>query len=291
MKKYENYNHIRKIDIQAFEGLETETVIAFSNFMEKEYPLAASCCGITYPTSKYYIKRSPCQIFVLEHVVSGKGYVIVNGTKHIVKAGDTYLLKPTENCEYYADKNDPYKKIWVNFRGPIAYELVTQYKLQDTVYKKVNLCPVFEKLFKIEELSTDLDKINFKLTSIITEMLMLLAESKNTTKPVSEMAVLIKDSLDSYISQSFSLDIIAKELTTSKAEVIRQFKRAYNLTPYQYLLKIKINQARIMLENGTYSIIEIANHLAFNSPYHFSEIFKEKIGMTPTEYRKRIKGK
>ena len=155
----------------------------------------------------------------------------------------------------------------------------------------LDLCPVFEKLFKIEELSTDLDKINFKLTSIITEMLMLLAESKNTTKPVSEMAVLIKDSLDSYISQSFSLDIIAKELATSKTEVIRQFKRAYNLTPYQYLLKIKINQARIMLENGTYSIIEIANHLAFNSPYHFSEIFKEKIGMTPTEYRKRIKGK
>ena len=44
-----------------------------------------------------------------------------------------------------------------------------------------------------------------------------------------------------------------------------------------------------MLENGTLSIVEIANNLAFNNPYHFSEIFKEKIGLSPTEYRKKFK--
>lgn len=250
MKKYENFNLIRKIDIQDYSGLETEVLTQYLNFMEKEYPLTSSCCGITYPNPKYRIKRSPCQVFVLEHIISGKGYVIINGKKHVVNAGDTYLLKPTENCEYFADKNNPYQKIWVNFRGPLAYELVSQYNLQDTLYKNVDLCPCFEKLFKLEEISRDLDIINFKLTSIITEMLMLIAESKHKAKNVSGMAISIRNLLDSYINQPFKLDIIAKELSTSKVEIIRQFKKAYNVTPYQYILKIKIAQAKIMLENG-----------------------------------------
>ena len=38
MKKYENFNLIRKIDIQDYSGLETENIIAFQNFIEKEYP-------------------------------------------------------------------------------------------------------------------------------------------------------------------------------------------------------------------------------------------------------------
>jgi len=291
MKEYENYNFIRKFDIQEYGGLETEASLHFLNFVEKSYPITYSCCGITYPTPKYYIKHYPCPVFVLEHVISGKGYVIVNNKKHTVKAGDTYLLKPTENCEYFSDKNNPYQKIWINFRGPLAYELVSQYNLQDTIYTNVNLAPCFEKLFKIEEISVDLDIINFKLASIITEMLMLLAESKNTSKNVSSLATTIRNSLDYYINQPFSLENLAKELNTSKTEIIRQFKKAYNITPYQYVLKIKLAQAKIMLENGPYSIVEIAERFAFNNPYHFSEIFKEKIGLSPTEYRKKFQGK
>ena len=291
MKKYENYNLIRKIDIQSFDGLENETLIAFSNFMEKEYPLAASCCGITYPTPNYYIKRSPCQAFVLEHIISGKGYLVINGKKHTVKAGDTYLLRPTENYEYFADKTTPYHKIWVNFRGPLAFELVTQYDLKETIYKDIDITDCFQKLFDLEKISIDLDVINFKVTAIITEMLMLLAESKSKTKTVSNIAISIRNLLDSYISQPFKLELLAKELSTSKTEIIRQFKKSYNVTPYQYLLKIKLDQAKIMLENETHSIVEIAEHLAFNNPYHFSEIFKEKVGLTPTEYRKKTQGK
>ena len=290
MKKYENFNLIQNFDIQEFSGLETEVSTHFLNSIEKSYPLSSTCCGITYPTPNYYIKRSPATIFVLEHIISGKGYVVVNGEKHTVTTGDTYLLKPTENCEYFADKQDPYKKIWVNFKGSFARELISQYQLQDTIYHNVDLTPCFEQLFKLEEISTDLDIIHYDLTSIITQMLMLLAKSKSSAKHVSHIASLVKTRLDASANQIFSLEDIAKDLFISKTEIIRYFKKAYNTTPYQYLLNIKINHAKIMLENGTYTIVEISNQLAFSNPYHFSKIFKQKTGLSPSEYRKKIQG-
>ncbi len=289
MKKYENFNLIQKFDIQEFSGLETEVSTHFLNSIEKSYPLSSTCCGITYPTPNYYIKRSPATIFVLEHIISGKGYVVVNGEKHTVTAGDTYLLKPTENCEYFADKQDPFKKIWVNFKGSFARELISQYQLQDTIYHNVDLTPCFKQLFKLEEISTDLDIIHYDLTSIITQMLMLLAKSKSSSKQVSQIAVIVKSRLDTCTNKTFSLDDIAKDLFVSKTEIIRYFKKAYNVTPYQYLLSIKINHAKIMLENGTYSVVEISNQLAFSNPYHFSKIFKQKVGISPSEYRKKNK--
>ena len=42
--------------------------------MKKEYPLTFSCCGITYPNPEYRIKRYPCQVFVLEYIISCKGW-------------------------------------------------------------------------------------------------------------------------------------------------------------------------------------------------------------------------
>ena len=118
-------------------------------------------------------------------------------------------------------------------------------------------------------------------------MLMLLAKSKSSAKHVSQIAIATKSKLDACATKTFSLDEIAKELFVSKTEIIRYFKKAYNTTPYQYLLNIKINHAKIMLENGTYSVVEISNQLAFSNPYHFSKMFKQKVGISPSEYRKK----
>ncbi len=287
MKKYENFNLIRKDDIEQFGGLDSEVSTHFLNSVEKSYPLSSTCYGITYPNPNYYIKRFPATVFVLEHVLSGKGHVIINGKKHTVTAGDTYLLKPTENCEYYADKTDPYQKFWVNFKGPLVQELVSLYQLQDSIYKGVDLSPNFEKLFKLEQISTDLDIIHFELAAVITEMLTLLAKSKSSVKQVSQIAITIKNTLEYSVNKPFSLDKLSEELFVSKTELIRQFKKAYDTTPYQYLLDLKINHAKIMLDNNTHSVAKISSFLGFSTPYHFSEIFKRKTGFSPSSYRKK----
>nr|MBR2110882.1 AraC family ligand binding domain-containing protein [Alistipes sp.] len=43
------------------------------------------------------------------------GYLIVDGKKHKLQANDVYLLEPGSSHEYYADKDDPYKKVEMPF--------------------------------------------------------------------------------------------------------------------------------------------------------------------------------
>lgn len=66
------------------------------------------------------------------------------------------------------------------------------------------------------------------------------------------------------------------------------FKQQTGMAPYQFHLQLRINRARELLCETDMAINEIAIHLQFDTPYHFSRIFKKKTGMTPTEWRNGV---
>ena len=164
MKKYSDFKEIRTSDIQEHHGLGNESFIRFSNLQLLNPPLYIHMCGITPPTKDYYIKRFPLTTNVLEYVVSGEGHVIVNGIQHKVSAGQCYLLKRGENAEYYADSLNPFQKLWVNFNGSFASQIIVQYNINDTVYKNVDLSDLFQQLFDLEHSATDLSDTQFELS-------------------------------------------------------------------------------------------------------------------------------
>ena len=292
MEKYSDTGistkHISSDDIQSFNGLQNETFISFDIAQGMNFPLRVSMCGITYPTKNYYIKRSPVRGFVLEYVISGQGYVIVDGKKHMVSAGNCYLLKMGEQCEYFADESNPYHKLWVNFYGSFAHDIVSKYQLIDTVYF-CNLNGEFEKLFKLEEISTSLSVIHFKAAAIITDMLLKLAESCQQPKNASEIAKQVYRKIITSINLPFRLEDLSKELCISKSELIRHFKRAYGIPPYKYLINLRINHAKNMLTNEKLSVSEIAEFLCFSDQFYFANIFKQHVGISPLQYRKKMK--
>ena len=292
MEKYSDdgvsTKYINPDDIQAFSGLENETFIPFSISEGLNFPLRLSVCGITPPTPNYYIKRFPVKGFVLECIVEGKGYVVVNGNKHTVTKGDCYLLKMGENCEYYSDKKNPYKKLWVNFYGPFAHDIVTRYQLTDTVYK-CDLTESFKKLFDLEKTSTILAAIHFKASAIITEMLLQLAESDTHPKDASDIAKQVAREILISVNKPFSLDNLSKKMFVSKSELIRHFKKSYGMPPHKYLMKLRISHAKNLLTEGAYTIKKIAEILDFCDQYYFSNKFKELVGISPQEYKKQHK--
>ena len=287
MKKYKDYDIIKKHDIQEYRGLENEILTHLTHPRTTAlFPLNVSCFGITYPSKDYYIKRFPVRGYVLEYVTSGKGYIVVNGKKELVQGGDTYLLKQGENCEYFADPFDPFEKMWINFYGEFPQHIISAFQIRETVYKNVDMAPFFHKLFKLEKISTDFTEIKFETATIINEMLMALAKSIETKKYISEISNVIRQELHYAIMKEFNLEELSKKLFLSKSEIIRHFKNAFHITPYQYLLNIKINYAKSMIENNNASVKEIAETLCFSSPYHFSDVFKQKVGISPSAYKK-----
>ena len=291
MKKYNTFDEIKKNDIQIFTGLENE--FSFSPHPEIEInPLWVSRFGITNPDPSYYIKRdcSPC--FILEYIVSGVGYLNINGQKYRLEAGDVYLIHPGDSCEYYADKENPYKKYWINFACMMFFsELIKAYGIDDRIIRGLDISGRFEEIFKLEKVSDLNDELYIPISRILFSVMMDIAEHKQKHSELTrgDIAYAVKKMLNSSVTTPISLDDIAASFFHSKNDVIRKFKKKYGVTPYSYLVDMRIRRGKNLLINTDKTLSEIAAVLCFSSEYHFSNTFKKKVGISPKEYRRSRK--
>lgn len=83
-----------------------------------------------------------------------------------------------------------------------------------------------------------------------------------------------------------SLSDIADYCHQQEASLCRTYKRETGMTLFQHLQFIRIESACTMLRNTSLSIAEVAYSCGFNTPSTFNRLFQEKMGMTPSEYRK-----
>lgn len=94
-----------------------------------------------------------------------------------------------------------------------------------------------------------------------------------------------------YIEQNYtkeiSNEVLADMCYLSVGCFIRTFKRCYNTTPKKYILDLKLSKAKELLEITDKAVLEIAYETGFEPPAYFSNIFKKKFGITPTQYRKQ----
>jgi AraC-like DNA-binding protein len=93
----------------------------------------------------------------------------------------------------------------------------------------------------------------------------------------------IKEYLRANVSRNVSLNELAALTRLSKAYVIRSFRRAVGMPPYEWLLQLRIEEARERLKQGG-SISELAVELGFADQSHFHRRFKSVTGMTPAAY-------
>lgn len=87
-------------------------------------------------------------------------------------------------------------------------------------------------------------------------------------------------------NKEYSLEDVAQEANLSPYHFIRVFKLATGKTPYDYFLDIKVEKACLLLKNKKVSVTEACFLCGFNNLEHFASVFKRKMGMLPSQYRK-----
>ena len=89
-----------------------------------------------------------------------------------------------------------------------------------------------------------------------------------------------------YNNPSLSNSDLAKECNISEVYFRKMFSERFGVTPKQYIIDVRIDKAKHLLADGMYKINVVSEKSGFSNPYHFSRAFKEKTGLTPTEYMK-----
>ncbi|BAY81725.1 putative transcriptional regulator [Calothrix parasitica NIES-267] len=77
---------------------------------------------------------------------------------------------------------------------------------------------------------------------------------------------------------------MANELGISRYHFCRLFQKSMGISPYQYLIKCRIERAKELLLQPHTSIADVALKVGFSNQSHFSKYFKRVVGMTPKEF-------
>lgn len=93
---------------------------------------------------------------------------------------------------------------------------------------------------------------------------------------------------ENFENQEFDVTELASELCMGRSKLYMQFKRITGLTPNEFILKVKLDEAMLMLKNHSeLNISEISIRLGFSSPRYFSKCFKSYFGVTPQAVRNK----
>ncbi len=262
--------------------------IVMPPIISSKSPFKIMLAGITYENPDYVIERYGMDIFTVEYVISGRGYIELDGKKYTAEAGDSYILNYNKRHYYYADKVQPWKKIWFNATGPLLNEAVRIYGLdKNVVLKGVDTYGYLSRILEICENNTlSPEEINRKCSGVYIELLGYMAEKAVRPEELRDEAVMLKKYIDLHTEKNISVSELAKLIYRSESQTIRIFKRGFNKTPYEYLLENKILNAKTIIQNTNMPIKEIAYRFGFADEHYFSAVFRKKTGKAPTEYRK-----
>lgn len=230
--------------------------------------------------------------YVIGYIDAGKRQLSCKNKKYIIGPGDLIFLNPRDNhtCEPVDDHAYDYRCI--NIKTDIMNKVVSE------IFGKENL-PYFVQpvIYQCEqiELMKDLhiaimeEQAHFKKEEtflFLMEQLIknntetLLAEADHFDADIQAVC----DYLNLHYSERITLNELSELVNLNKYSLLRNFTKLLGITPYRYLETIRINEAKKLLENGV-GPIEAAMSTGFSDQSHFTNYFKEFIGLTPKQYQ------
>ena len=92
--------------------------------------------------------------------------------------------------------------------------------------------------------------------------------------------------IEGHYSQRITLAALASSAHVSKSECLRCFRAALGTAPYQYLMEYRLSRAAELLRETDAPVGDIAARVGFGQASHFGKCFREKTGLSPSEYRR-----
>jgi AraC-like DNA-binding protein len=254
-------------------------------------PLCPSLVGLNDCDADYYNERPLARLSVVGHVIRGRGKAQAGANVWELSEGVTFLLPKFAHHRVFSESVEPERLVyyWINVEEDFFLEFVRRCELESGIsLADVGFRPLFEQTLEHAAANRrGSEQTAAKLASLLVEIVGRLSSVASASRrPLSPLVRAAKERLLRHVGHRLKLDPLCAELGCTKRQLTYQFKRELEATPYQFLLQHKISTACQFLAQSDLTVQEIADKLAFPDMYHFSNLFKQKMGASPSQYRR-----
>lgn len=247
-----------------------------------------SFCYISTNRS-YYTRRSDYNSILILYTYEGEGILNYCGKEYILKPGHGFII----NCQYpheYRCGNHKWTHSDLHFYGKQA-----QLFYNDNFEGK---SPVFyckkPDVFQ-SSLENILEKhqshmynsdfyVSYELSKLLFNLLPWMIDYKESTE-IAPAIKKLKIYLEEHFTEDISLDDMSEHVGISKYHLCRSFKKVTGYSPKEYIIHLRISQAKILLESTNLPSYKIGFLTGFQNEANFIMHFKKITNMTPGNYR------
>ncbi len=260
--------------------------------------------GLVYPPhnhpSGYYFTFARGRIlneYQINYITEGEGFYENHRGKYKINPGSLLITKPGDWHRYRPKKNTGWRERYVGFTGHIAESVFSQpwFRQHKAVIDIGNREEIIDTYYKIFEYVTE-EKPGYQQVAagMIMKLLGFLVSidkqkgfsGKRVEQIIQKACFMIRENVESEID----FKIFADDSNIGYSYFRKMFKKYTGVPPVQYHLDLKMMRAKELLLFSDKIIKEISYELGFQSIYYFSRVFKSKLGVSPSEIRKSVKG-
>ncbi len=226
--------------------------------------------------------------YLLFYVAKGKEHFFLEHER-IADAGSFIFFKPFEKQKHIYRESKTGEFYYVHFNAPCDFDLFGfESSVVYSAEPSSKVCDIFEEI--ISELQTKQPAYEMlcvsKLFSIIS---LLVRKTKKESTPQGryfDRISFVIQIMNKEFQDGYTLDEYAKMCNMSKFHFLRVFKNITGSSPLEYRNKIRLDHAKELLSDTNIPINEVGRSVGFSSDTYFCDMFKSKVGMSPSQYRK-----
>lgn len=249
-----------------------------------------------FPKASYHFRKrkSGCPDNILIYCVRGKGWYTVNDNLFEVNPNEFFIIPATkESLSYGADKDDPWTIYWIHFGGSDIDTFNQSFDIslldgpQQIAYNNRGI-ELWHTMYQNLEMGygkENITKANLCLYHFVSSFLypdINVNEKKQDEKDSISNTILF---MKSKLAEKLTLEDLAQMNNLSPSHFSLLFKKSTGMSPLDYFIHLKLQQACLQLLTTEIKVKNIAASLGYDDPYYFSRLFKKHMNMSPLQYR------